>query len=123
MLQSIARSVAEADRETDEAYRYGGDEIAVILPGTRSAGAVEVARRVGAAVRATDPAEVTCSIGVAVFPDDAADRDGLLLAADRACYVAKRSGRARLVTAAEAEALPAETQIPPPTPMDDEVAG
>jgi hypothetical protein len=43
----------------------------------------------------------------------------MLLAADRACYVAKRTGRARVVTAGEAAALPETVSIPPPTPVDD----
>lgn len=119
LLQDIARAVETAGRETDEVYRYGGDELALILPGADTAGGLEVARRVGAAVAATAPGRVTCSIGVAAFPSDGPDRQSMLLAADRACYVAKRTGRARVVTAAEAAALPETVSIPPPTPVDD----
>lgn len=122
LLQSIAAGIATAGRETDEVYRYGGDEFAVILPGTSVAGAIQVGRRVGDAVAATD-GRVTCSIGVAAFPVDGGDRDAILLAADRACYVAKRSGRARLVTAADARELPDSETIPPPTPVDVMVGG
>jgi diguanylate cyclase (GGDEF)-like protein/excisionase family DNA binding protein len=119
LLQTIARAVEAAGRESDEVYRYGGDELALILPGADVTGGLEVARRVGAAVAATSPGRVTCSIGVATFPEDGADREAILLAADRACYVAKRTGRARVVTAAEAAALPGSVPIPPPTPVDD----
>jgi diguanylate cyclase (GGDEF)-like protein len=119
LLQSIARAIRAAGRETDEVYRYGGDEFALILPGADSAGGVEVARRVGAAVAATAPGRVTCSIGVAAFPSDGTDAEALLLAADRACYMAKRTGRARIVTAPEASVLPDSVPIPPPTPVDD----
>ena len=66
---------------------------------------------------------MTCSIGVAAFPADGADRDAVLLAADRACYVAKRTGRARVVTAAEGQALPDSVPIPPPTPVDELIDG
>ncbi len=118
LLQAIAAGIVRAGRDTDEVYRYGGDEFAVLLPGTTAAGAIEVGRRVGAAVVAADPGRVTCSIGVAAFPDDGGDREAILLAADRACYVAKRSGRARLVTAADALELPDSVPIPPPTPVD-----
>ncbi len=119
LLQEIARVVVAASRETDEVYRYGGDELALILPGTTGHGALEVARRVGQAVAGVSPGRVTCSIGVATFPVDGADSQELLLAADRACYVAKRSGRARVVTAAEGQALPGSVPIPPPTPVDE----
>jgi len=122
LLQSIAAGIVEAGRETDEVYRYGGDEFAVILPGTTVAGAIEVGRRVGDAVAATD-GRITCSIGVAAFPQDGDDHDAILLAADRACYVAKRSGRARLVTAADALELPDSEPIPPPTPVDVVLGG
>jgi diguanylate cyclase (GGDEF)-like protein/excisionase family DNA binding protein len=119
LLQAISRGIEAAVRESDDVFRYGGDEFAVILPHTTGAGALEVARKVGAAVAAVDGGSVTCSIGVATYPEDAPDRDGVLLAADRACYAAKRSGRGRVATAAEARELPPELQIPPPTPVDE----
>ena len=50
LLQSIAAGILQAGRDSDEVYRYGGDEFAVILPGTTVAGAIEVGRRVGDAV-------------------------------------------------------------------------
>jgi diguanylate cyclase (GGDEF)-like protein len=120
LLQAIARAVTAAGRETDEVFRYGGDELALILPGTVGASARDVAGKVGRAVAAAAAqGGVTCSIGVASFPADGADREAILLAADRACYVAKRAGRARVVTAQEALALPDSVPIPPPTPVDD----
>ena len=51
---------------------------------------------------------MTASIGVATFPVDGATADEVLLAADRACFVAKRGGRDRVATAAEGRALAAE---------------
>jgi len=118
LLQAISAGISAAVRAGDEVYRYGGDEMAVILPGTTGSGALDVARRVGDAIATADHGKVTCSIGVATFPMDASDGEALLLAADRACYVAKRSGRARIVTAAEALELPDSVPIPPPTPVD-----
>ena len=61
---------------------------------------------------------VTASVGVATFPTDGATATDVLLAADRACYVAKRGGRDRIVTAAEGLALAAELSLQPPTPVD-----
>jgi predicted signal transduction protein with EAL and GGDEF domain len=65
---------------------------------------------------------VTASIGVATFPDDASTATGVLLAADRACFVAKRGGRDRVVTGAEGQALASEITLKAPTPVDSEVA-
>ena len=61
---------------------------------------------------------VTASVGVATFPEDGATATEVLLAADRACYVAKRGGRDKIVTAAEGLALAAELSLQPPTPVD-----
>jgi hypothetical protein len=62
-----------------------------------------------------------CSVGVAVFPEEAADRAGLLLAADRALYAAKRAGRDRVATVSEGLALASEF-VPPHTPVDEVAA-
>jgi diguanylate cyclase (GGDEF)-like protein len=111
-LRAVAAAVAGAVRETDLAARYGGEEIAIILPATGSAGAIETAEKVRAAVEALRITHegnpdaggwVTASIGVAT----ALARDGgtmrmpesLLLSADHALYKAKNEGRNRLGTA------------------------
>jgi PleD family two-component response regulator len=65
---------------------------------------------------------VTCSVGVAAFPRDARDAAGIILAADRACYAAKRSGRNRVATAAEGVALASDFQPTEPTPLEQEPA-
>ena len=64
---------------------------------------------------------MSASIGVATFPPDGATAAEVLLAADRACYVAKRNGRDRVATAAEGSALAAELTLPAPTPIDPPV--
>ena len=61
---------------------------------------------------------MTASIGVATFPVDGQTASEVLLAADRACYVAKRDGRDRIATAAEGLALAAEFSLQAPTPVD-----
>jgi diguanylate cyclase (GGDEF)-like protein len=127
LLQSIAQSIRRACRETDEVFRYGGDEFAIVLTGASGRGALEAARKVSEAVQsATVPGVrratgLTCSIGVASFPVDGADRDALLLAADRACYAAKRRGRSLVATAVEGRSLAGEF-LPPPTPVDEVAA-
>jgi diguanylate cyclase (GGDEF)-like protein len=112
-------------RQIDVVARYGGEEFAVILPSTPLAGAQAVGDRlqrqvsvcvededgaaelVGERIRAHvakalfgDDGErevsVTVSIGVATFPDNASDAEGLVRAADKALYLAKRLGKNRV---------------------------
>jgi diguanylate cyclase (GGDEF)-like protein/PAS domain S-box-containing protein len=111
-LRAVAAAVLGGVRATDIAARYGGEEIAVILPSTDTAGAVAVAEKVRSAVEALRITHegnpegrgwVTASFGVAT----ALSRQGgtmrmpesLLLAADNALYKAKSQGRNRVATA------------------------
>jgi diguanylate cyclase (GGDEF)-like protein len=89
-------------READLAYRVGGEEFVLLLPG-RDAGAAErVAERIRRAVAATPLAglSVTVSVGVATAVGDSASISQLLREADGALYRAKRDGRDRVVLAA-----------------------
>jgi diguanylate cyclase (GGDEF)-like protein len=95
LLHAIATAIYGAARTDDRVYRYGGDEFALILPNATVAQAVRVAQRVRRAVgvlTATNATPVTITIGVAAVPDNAADRAGLIAAADTALYYGKGSG-------------------------------
>ena len=117
LLRQIADGLVRAGRESDLIFRYGGDEFAFLLPNADESGALQVAERARQAVSAID-GSVSASVGVATYPQDGATTTEILLAADRACYVAKRGGRDRIATAAEGLALAAELSLQPPTPVD-----
>jgi diguanylate cyclase (GGDEF)-like protein len=89
-------------RVTDIAARYGGDEFAVILPGTNKTEAFAAAEKLREAIRELGLHDitqdehkmvVTASIGVASAGELAPDAERLLEAADRALYRAKEAGR------------------------------
>ncbi|HYN49000.1 MAG TPA: hypothetical protein VER83_09050, partial [Candidatus Nanopelagicales bacterium] len=61
---------------------------------------------------------VSASIGVATYPEFGPTADEVLLAADRACFVAKRRGRDQIATAEEGLALAGELTLQAPTPFD-----
>jgi len=95
LLSAVARAMRAAVRSGDRIYRYGGDEFAVLLPRTPLELGMEVAQRIAAAIATLDSKageSLTASVGAASHPDDAATRDGLVAAADRALYRAKNLG-------------------------------
>jgi len=100
-LRAVAGVLSRCIRQVDLAARYGGEELTVILMDTTPAGALEVAERIRAGVAALDlggpERGLTVSVGVAVFPDDAALIEELIDKADWAMYVAKRQGRDRVM--------------------------
>ncbi|HEX4419107.1 MAG TPA: EAL domain-containing protein [Kofleriaceae bacterium] len=86
-------------RSSDIVARYSGEEFVLLLPETGKAGALIKAARLRDAVAAADmPGDrhMSISIGVASLPDDAADPEGLLTAAEAALRGAKRGGPGRV---------------------------
>ncbi|NMG56176.1 putative bifunctional diguanylate cyclase/phosphodiesterase [Aromatoleum aromaticum] len=99
LLQEVAKRLKASVREDDTVARRGGDEFIVMLPHVDSAEqAAHVAGKIIEAMEQTIPVNgyvlnVSFSIGISVFPDDAMDPDTLIRNADIAMYRSKASGR------------------------------
>ena len=103
LLRSIAGRLSAAVRAGDTVSRLGGDEFVIILNGITEIEEIGkiVDQRLISLIRQphqVDGAElhISCSVGVAVFPDDGEDIDRLMRHADVAMYQAKNSGRDNL---------------------------
>ncbi|MCQ6257112.1 sensor domain-containing diguanylate cyclase [Pseudomonas sp. Q11] len=105
-LRTLAQLIGtHVRRPADLAARYGGEEFSVVLPETTTAGAFTMAQNIREAVEQIPPiipgaAPMTVSIGIATWAQGPyGELEQLLLAADKALYQAKASGRNRVVCA------------------------
>lgn len=100
ILKAVGRLIQEEVRMVNISARYGGEEFAIVLPETSLRNAFLVAERVRKKIFTNrfvlaDDREtmVTVSIGVAAYPSDGENREGLIYAADQSLYMAKEAGR------------------------------
>ncbi len=111
-LTAVASAISDAVRASDIVCRWGGDEIAIILPGTDHAGGIRAAEKVRAAVamlrfraksHSAEWVSVTASIGVATAVTEPMETatipQNMLKAADKALYKAKHEGQNRVAVA------------------------
>jgi diguanylate cyclase (GGDEF)-like protein len=102
VLRQFAATVRKAVRAGDAAARLGGEEFAVVMPGTSASHAASIAERIRAEFAGhrletlAGPLAATVSIGVAACEEDCESLEALLGRADAALYVAKRDGRNRV---------------------------
>ncbi len=99
VLAELAALLKEYTREGDVVTRFGGEEFAIILPGSDYDGALQVAERIRRAIaehtfnQGGVPISLTVSTGLVVWPEDGASKEELITHADQALYQAKITGR------------------------------
>ena len=99
LLVEASRRLSKVVRDADTVARLGGDEFAILLPEIHELAQVEeIATRALAALSAPfklklGVGNVSCSLGIALFPEHGSETDVLQNHADRALYAAKNSGR------------------------------
>jgi diguanylate cyclase (GGDEF)-like protein len=103
VLRKVAAVLRETVRAGDLAARYGGEEFALVLENCDGEGGRLMAERIRekvALLKLRDgdkPFTVTLSLGIAVFPKNRGEKEGLIEMADQALYRAKQEGRNRTV--------------------------
>lgn len=112
LLGMVGQSIRSHIRSIDAAFRYGGDEFVILLPGTAKRRAVQVANRLLAAFRDASHKvgedlclRVTASFGLASYPEDGKTGHDLLRAADARMYEVKGTTRDAVVFAGRGRAL------------------
>lgn len=109
LLQEVARRLQDCMRESDTAARIGGDEFIVLLPtiDAEAAGAEQDAMVVAEKIRhalcqsfevSGHTLDISCSIGVAIYPEHGSNEEQLVKHADIAMYHAKQGGRNNVQT-------------------------
>ncbi len=100
VLRQVAQTLKKNSRVTDFVCRYGGEEMSIILPNTNAEEAMLLANRICSAVSEkpfhitpVDKTNITISLGVSTFPDNAQTPQDLIEWADKGLYYAKEHGR------------------------------
>ncbi|MFW6164149.1 MAG: GGDEF domain-containing protein, partial [Planctomycetota bacterium] len=102
LLRQVAKILLENTRQRDIVARYGGEEFVIILPVTGRYGARRVAETIRAQIEQhpfhgeDQSGPITVTLGVAVFPQDAATAEELIQQADDALYRGKDEGKNRV---------------------------
>ena len=95
VIKLVSDKIRQNIREGDTAGRYGGDELAIILPNTSVAQAKYVAEYLTYSLSCffiDDVGPVKVSVGISTYPDSANDKEKLLILAEQAMYISKAKG-------------------------------
>jgi diguanylate cyclase (GGDEF)-like protein/putative nucleotidyltransferase with HDIG domain len=98
VLRKVGEYIVNSIRGIDLAFRYGGEEFTVILPGTQIEDAYKVAERIRKTIEAKSSLKampITISLGVSNWPSDGIMKEEIIGRADEALYLAKQLGRNR----------------------------
>ena len=125
-LCKVGDVIKSVIRDSDLACRFGGEEFAILLPRTDLEGALVVAERLLAGLRAVNfqrndqTQTITASIGISVRNrNEIVNIDTLIKRADKALYLAKENGRDRVETCSSSASLPiTPTKAPAPQARD-----
>lgn len=101
LLREFGAFIRQHIRKIDIAARYGGDEFVLVLPETPKAGALTLCQHFLEGLRqhqflagtGLPPIQLTASLGISTFPEDAASKDELVAKADKAMYYVKEHSR------------------------------
>ncbi len=102
VLRAVGDVIETSIRRIDTAARYGGDEFVALLPETDPTGAFVLAEKIRIGVRSmslelpSGAPRPSISVGVVAYPDDGRAADDLMISADHAMYVSKRTGKDRV---------------------------
>ena len=121
-IQEVAATIRSCLETPAWAVAYAGDEFVVVLPGLARAAALEKAHHIQARIRETRylgmtgrPVRLAASFGVATYPDDARDLEGLLALGDQALFAVKHNGRDGIAAAGAQDTPPPTSPVPPVT--------
>jgi len=110
IIKAVANKISQNNRNTDFAGRYGGDEIAVIMPGASTEEAKYVAEYLNytiSCIYIDDVGPVKVSAGIATYPDTTVDQEKLLILAEQAMGISKsksyESGNSVIVTSQDVD--------------------
>ena len=95
VIKLLAEKIKQNIRSNDKAGRYGGDEIAIILPNTNTGDARYLAEYITYCLSCCfvdDVGPVKVSVGISTYPDNTKDQEKLLILAEQAMYISRAKG-------------------------------
>jgi diguanylate cyclase len=105
VLQIVSETIKKGIRQNDRAYRYGGEEIVIILKECIKSNAMQIGEKIRENISSIDNSpqpSITISLGVASYPEDGEDISTVIKLSDKALLKAKKSGKNRMVDSSDA---------------------